>query len=736
MTKGSVLYSIERAWKRRILFKAVAWVLLITGASIFWMAMDVGSESVLPVLVVSLLFFLWRENNRVPKDQEVIKLVNEQFDQIEYSTELLVDNQSGGLLDLQRQKVEKAFKEKLPDFRYPVAWKDFGVVAGILSLALLIAGFAPLRKSPFTDAKSNIVTSSELDQASSDTVYLKSISAQIAAPKYSGLGTITENSPNINVLEGSTVTWNLDFAGTPKKVWIMYNGDSLSIKDNRIRLKPDRSAIYSIHFNDNEGNPQSSDYYQLALEPDTPPNVAISGIPQFHRLEFRPSIEIEFDVEIEDDFGLTDGYLIATITKGAGESVKFREQKIPFSRTVSGENFKTSVSLSTADFDMESGNELYFYATAIDNKQPERQQSKTETHFFILQDTAEVEFSLQGSLGVDLMPDFFRSQLQIIMDTEKLIKEKASLKKRAFNSESNTLGYDQKQLRLKYGQFIGEEEDSGLEVEQEEPEDIVEPNADNVLQEFGHDHDHENEAGQLMDKGTHQHEDELDPEAEEDPLEDFMHNHEDEETATFYTQTLKAKLRAALTQMWDAELYLRLFEPHKSLPYQYEAHRLLKEIRNHARIYVQRIGFDPPPINESESRLTGKLREVNDHPFYGSNEKPSMFPAIRAAVDRMGTFQVGRTLTDEDKTMLREGGNELASLAIENPGEYLIGLNRLSELLKQSTISEATFQSLLEIRMMMVSALPDETRSVSGQERSSDALNVDFADRLNSKTNQ
>ena len=67
---------------------------------------------------------------------------------------------------------------------------------------------------------------------------------------------------------------------------------------------------------------------------------------------------------------------------------------------------------------MEPGNELYFYFNAIDNKDPKPQLSRTDTYFFVLEDTTELEFSLEGNLGVDLMPEYFRSQRQIIIDTE------------------------------------------------------------------------------------------------------------------------------------------------------------------------------------------------------------------------------------------------------------------------------------------------------------------------------
>ena len=43
--------------------------------------------------------------------------------------------------------------------------------------------------------------------------------------------------------------------------------------------------------------------------------------------------------------------------------------------------------------------------------------TKTLVHLFI-KDTTSTQFAVEGTMGVDLMPEYFRSQRQIIIDTE------------------------------------------------------------------------------------------------------------------------------------------------------------------------------------------------------------------------------------------------------------------------------------------------------------------------------
>src|SRR5690606_806567 len=213
--------------------------------------------------------------------------------------------------------------------------------------------------------------------------------------------------------------------------------------------------------------------------------------------------------------------------------------------------------------------------------------------FAVIRDTVTDGFAVEGTLGVDLMPDYFTSQRQLIIDTEKLIKDRPNLSEYQFKFKSNELGFDQKSLRLKYGQFMGDETEmqaapgavSNTESNHEEGEE-------DLLEGYSHRHDSDNEHN-LVPESEHEEES---GEEKEDPLHEYLHNHGDPEESTLFEKSLKDKLREALDIMWDAELYLRLYEPQNSLPYQYKALELIQEIKNSARIYVHRIGFDPPPI--------------------------------------------------------------------------------------------------------------------------------------------
>ncbi len=743
MNDGTILKRLELKWRTLIVIKAMAWVILI-GIGVHFFTGLVGGFPLVAMLSGILgIALVVRELRSLPNLRMTIELTNSQFPDIQFSSALFMESSAGGLAAIQKQRLAAILLQAEKVISFPIRWKELGFGSLLIVLVNLVAFAWSVNEpeSPRPDRKQGALVAPEL---AGDSLYLEKFDIHIDPPAYTGLPKSQLESWNISAIEGSVITWSTVFSGNPDSVWLDMKTDGVQyfrFTDNRWVLEmPIANSLYTLHYSEN-GEESESDYHNMSVLEDQAPKLTIEGIPQFQRLDFRSDIQVPVVVNMSDDFGLTDAYLIATISKGSGESIKFREQKISFNSKVEGEAFTGNITLSPSDYDMEPGNELYFYAYAEDNHQPIPQSNRTETYFFVLKDTSQVEFSLQGALGVDLMPDYFRSQLQIILDTEKLVAERGKKSNEDFNAVSNELGFDQKSLRIKYGQFIGEEEDSGLEVNQEVPEGAEghdhshEEEEEDVVVRFGHDTDKENEEGEWMDRGTeqghdHDHEESLDPGEEEDPLEGFLHNHEDEETATFYTQTLKSKLRAALSEMWDAELYLRLYQPKKSLPYQYRAHELLKEIRNHARVYVQRIGFDPPPVNESESRLTGDLDELNSEIFLSPVTEERKFEAITRGIEAIGTLLKGEPFDEQLRADLEQAGTQVARMAIEEPGRLLHVLNGLKNLLELEEIGNHDYSDLKELGSALTSLLPQNSDGPSVNQVPQDEYSELFLDLL------
>lgn len=148
------------------------------------------------------------------------------------------------------------------------------------------------------------------------------------------------------------------------------------------------------------------------------------------------------------------------------------------------------------------------------------------------------------------------------------------------------------------------------------------------------------------------------------------------------------------------------------MPYQYTALKLLKEISNESRIYVHRTGFDPPPLKE-EKRLSGDLSEVNTSTAKQNRQAADKFPAIRQTInlveEMISTQRIASTSSEQQ--LFQKAGQELAQLAIAQPGKYLEGLSML-KILAEGTGDESEIKkALFAIRKILWQVLPQEPLS-------------------------
>ncbi len=663
--------------------------------------------------------------------------------ELEYSSSLLLKPSEGltAIAKIQRHKI--ADKIKLHQGQIPFG-HHLVRNTGIALLCLLL-GFVIRQSRVFADdgvseeqtPLKEMVNFQPLDSNAQKPVPPK-ISFQeveIDYPNYTRRNTSVTKKMNLKVLEGSKVTWRFQFDQPVPKALLQFRGEDVSMDfKNRQYVKSiriDSSAIYNLKFFDDQNNEYLSELYTLELQKDMAPEIGISNLAQFNTFDYSEKQELRFTATVRDDFGVSDVAIIATVSKGSGESVKFREERLRFDDAISkgAKKMVLQKRLDLKQLKMEAGDELYFYVEAIDYKQPSPNISRTETYFAVIKDTVSNQFAVAGTVGADLMPDYFRSQRQLIIDTKKLIADRDKLKKQDFNFTSNELGFDQKALRLKYGEFMGDESEGAFSSEIT-PMPNESNSEGNTLASYTHDHDgdnehnlveHDHEEGHDDDHGEehnyatehdHDHDDEA-PDGLEDPLEAYVHNHEDPEASTLFAKSLRSKLKQAMNEMWDAELYLRLFEPEKSLPYQYRALKLIQEIKNSARIYVHRIGFDPPPIKE-EKRLSGDLTAITNTTKQDDFEATGTYPFMDQALSRIALILSQGKIGAADRELFEKAGNELAVLALAHPSKYLGTLQNLKWLSQAKRYSK---EMLLQAHKGLSEAIPEKPDAPSAEKK-------------------
>lgn len=502
---------------------------------------------------------------------------------------------------------------------------------------ILVSLFSISEQELFSQPVENTIASNKAASDSQDIQWRITITppeyTQLAAQRLSFTNTTAQL--NIEAPEGSLIEWQ---ASTQSSASLRLN-ISQQAPQSFVELSPKRYSasfvlkaptLYSISNLDIDEK-QTPQFYSLSMLRDQPPNIEIQAplatVTEFKRSE-KPVLDSQ--VIISDDYGLSEVYISASIAKGSGEAVKFRDEVFTFD---SNENLiaandeieETDLPQSTVkvlrryvkrwrfeDLGMEPGDELYFSVNAIDNRPDSPQLSVSQTKILKWLDDEDVGITSDGIL-MDFIPEYFKSQRQIIIETTELIERKPLLTIEKFEETSKNLAIAQSDLKLRYGQYLGDEFESGLmqtmeagptmaahfdehEHDHEDDEQSNSTSADT--------HDHAHEQGGINPSGISSGFDEI--------IEKFGHNHGEADSGAGPKSgqlNPRALMKLSIKNMWQAELYLHLSDPKSALPYEQEALDYLNRARKAQRVYVKRLGFKPPPVSE-ERRYEGKLEDI------------------------------------------------------------------------------------------------------------------------------
>ncbi len=615
------------------------------------------------------------------KKPQAVRLIHQRVGDAEYSLPLLTKP----TLNLAEQLQLDRLNQQIQHVRTPVViWSKAGLYGLLLLAALtLYIGYPLIAKTPKNPTQKKGFLAAILPDATPAVPTFEQATLQIQPPAYTRLPVTNSTNLNAASVVGSGLTWRVQFSdnknltvklvGSRGQALSFRNtGDGFTHQDRLIN-----SGLYAIKAywrteNNRDSLIYQSDFYRLEARPDLAPKIepASKELYTYHYLKDPKTLTVS--ARISDDFSVSQAYIVATVARGSGENVKFREMKFPLGQA----NFKEAKLTKILDLkalQFAPGDELYYYWAAFDNRQPEPNFTKSDSYFVVYKDTTQLEESELATMAVNIMPEYFRSQRQIIIDTEKLIatRKKAADKTQAFKSQSNEIGFDQKALRLRYGQFLGEEFEKSIGGGGGPPDGDATAGLAATVDAYSHKHDegegdhgapaqHEDEHGHSHGGGS-QADDAKDPIAA--MMEQYVHSHDDAETNTFHEQSTRSLLKMALENMWQSELHLRLYEPEKALPFEQEALKYLKQSQQKARSYVKKTGFDPPQTKEKETRLTGEFKNVTDQ---FSQERTYSQERLAMLVSRViGYLELPR-LTAQQKQETLQLGNVLANQVINS----------------------------------------------------------------------
>jgi hypothetical protein len=526
---------------------------------------------------------------------------------LEDSADLLFRDTSdlSPLQQLQRGRLQRRIEADPPaDIAPRWPWRPLGLTWALALIAIAVVALAPRGLPDRLEEQSGVAATSahatEIDR----------IRLDIAAPDYTRLAAHSVATLETRVPEGSRIDWRLHFVPQPTAATLnFHDGSHVELQrdgDDWIGARTlTASALYRIAL---DGGPPLADdrLYRLDAIADQPPDVRVIQPEKSLTLLAGGQREWDLAFEANDDYGIAAASLTITLAQGNGENIKFKEQTLALAgedvdASNPGRHQRYRHRLDLGALGIEKSDDVIVRLAISDNRQP--QANTTKSASFILRWPPE---SASDSVGMEglverTMPAYFRSQRQIIIDTEALVADRPTLKDDALLARSDGIGVDQKILRLRYGQFLGEESETRSEAESPAEKKPAANAADagraDALTKREAEHKHFINVEKFGDAGA--------------VTAEYGHVHDVAEAATLIDPETKAILKAALNEMWDAELHLRQGRPGEALPFENKALGYIKQVQQSSRIYLARVGLELPAVDESR-RLSGDRKGLAD----------------------------------------------------------------------------------------------------------------------------
>ncbi len=465
MTAAMRLQQLKLAVQRRRIGMAFAFALpwLLVACVLAW-RWHGGVAWLLPAMLAgAAIAFAMRFANAIDA-QWLSRALDAQRPDLEDSAALLFAHADTlpPLARLQQLRLTRRIEsDPAPDLR--PRW-PLGNIARNALLAMIVA-FAALwwRPSPSQVAPTTHSVAQPAERIGD--VQLVAQRIDIQPPAYTGLAARKESTLQVKVPEGSMLRWTLRFAPQPDSAELVFHdGTRLPLRrvgeDWAASRQLSRPALYRLSLGSTRPVP-GRQLHRIDVVRDQPPQVRVIEPDRSLTVLEGKQARWALAFEASDDYGLGAAQLRITLAQGTGENITVSARTLQLSGIGDARRRTYRQSLDLAGLGFAVGDDLVVRLAVSDRRTPTAQTTRSAS--FILRWPPESGAEATGVEGMvkRTLPAYFRSQRQIIIDSEALLKQRGKLAPEKFIKSSDEIGVDQRILRLRYGQFLGEESEGG-----------------------------------------------------------------------------------------------------------------------------------------------------------------------------------------------------------------------------------------------------------------------------------
>ena len=209
------------------------------------------------------------------------------------------------------------------------------------------------------------------------------ISAEVRYPEYTGVGTLAVAGGNVTALAGSTATVEAVFNKPVESARIVFSDGGKAegtLSEDRgsakFEVAVDDRRSYRVALLDAYGfEPLDPPTYTVTPEEDRVPAVAVDR--PGRDLTVVPGAILPVEVTASDDYGVTQLRLCFSVTRGgkaASEEVEVLADEAPHSK-----ESRAQLTWNLAALELEPGDEVAYYAEAVDNVPTTPQAGRSDT---------------------------------------------------------------------------------------------------------------------------------------------------------------------------------------------------------------------------------------------------------------------------------------------------------------------------------------------------------------------
>jgi hypothetical protein len=558
---GETDHLLRRLWTAILRRRAPQWLLVLAPLAILTIVLPAARMAAAIAIVAWATWAIadaarWRRRTAT----QWPSWLNEAIPALEDSSALLAGDAPTPIARLQQQRLQSRLASALTDQDYRnIARQQSRYAIAPLLVSLAVAGAA----AGFHAQPSGAAVPRH-DQQASKPIVDGEVYLRVTPPAYTGVAAFDTGARDIQIPQYSQVRWCVKNPTGAQPIVELGDGQTLTIGPDCATLRVEDSLFWRTRG-------ANTSRYNIRVTPDQAPEVTVIEPTELIHLLKKDASTVQISVSAKDDYAIVRASLHMTLARGSGENIRFSDKEVPLPQSNDPKTRSWKKQWTLAELGMEPGDELYFFVRATDNAPDNPHTTQSPTYTLRLPGP-EVESLDATALPSMSKPENLRSQRQVIIDTEQLVadlKAHPDMAAATLRSRSEDIAADQAALRLRYGQFLGEE--SSLFGNEE------------------HEHEHHDN-----DKG------------EAGMMKEFGHAHDQEDNATIFDPQTKAVLKRALAAMWDAEKSLRAVSPKTALPPEYKALDAIKELQAAERVYLHRTAFVPPALKE-EKRMTGDI---------------------------------------------------------------------------------------------------------------------------------